>query len=101
MRSSKHDTVAERVELYVAGLELANGFSELTDAVEQRRRFEAERQRIREMGREPGPMPEKFLAELARVPKAAGMALGLDRLLMLFLDGATIDDVLAFGPDDL
>jgi len=95
------NTVAERVELYVAGLELANGFSELTDVEEQRRRFDIERGMIRAVGRDPGVVPEKFLDDLPRIAKAAGIAMGLDRLLMLFFNVPTIDDVLAFGPDDL
>ena len=93
--------VAERFELYVAGLELANGFSELTDPAEQRRRFLADQKAIRCQGREPGPMPEKFLDDLAAMPEAAGIALGLDRLAMLFADAVTIDQVVAFPPDQL
>ncbi|MEW6501454.1 MAG: EF-P lysine aminoacylase EpmA [Thermodesulfobacteriota bacterium] len=94
-------TVAERFELYLAGIELANGFSELIDPAEQRRRFEAEQGAIRSQGRNPGPMPEKFLDELAAMPEAAGIALGLDRLVMLLADAATIDEVVAFPPERL
>lgn len=93
--------VAERFELYINGLELANGFSELTNVAEQRQRFEQERVKIRKQGREPGPMPERFLAALKNMPKSAGIALGVDRLLMLFLDTARIDDVVAFVPEEL
>jgi len=94
-------TVAERFELYVAGLELANGFSELVDPVEQRARFLAEREVIRWQGREPGPMPEVFLAGLELMPPAAGIALGVDRLVMLFVGADNIDQVVAFTPEGL
>jgi lysyl-tRNA synthetase class 2 len=93
--------VAERFELYIDGLELANAFSELTDAEEQRRRFEEDEELRRTAGKTPYPLPEKFLAELATMPEAAGIALGLDRLIMLITETEKIDDVVAFGPDDL
>lgn len=98
---SRRPQVAQRVELYLAGLELANGFTELADPHEQRRRFEAEQAAIRAAGRDPGPMPERFLADLARMPPAAGMALGLDRLLMLLTGAESIDEVVAFTPEEL
>ncbi len=85
---------AERFELYVCGVELANGFGELTDAAEQRRRFEAamaERQRI--YG-EAYPIDEEFLAALAAMPPACGVALGFDRLVMLASGAQRIEDVL-------
>lgn len=94
-------TVAERFELYVAGLELANGFSELVDPVEQRTRFLAEQEAIRLQGRDPGPIPEPFLTELAEMPQAAGIALGVDRLVMLFAGTERIDQVVAFMPEGL
>ncbi|MFA7383691.1 MAG: EF-P lysine aminoacylase EpmA [Desulfurivibrionaceae bacterium] len=94
-------TVAERFELYVAGLELANGFSELVDSAEQRVRFLAEQEGIRLQGREPGPMPEVFLAGLETMPSAAGIALGVDRLVMLFAGADHIDQVVAFMPEGL
>ncbi len=93
--------VAERFELYLAGVELANGFSELTDPAEQRRRFVADQEAIRSQGRDPGPLPEKFLDELTAMPEAAGMALGIDRLVMLFADATAIDQVVAFTPEQL
>ena len=72
--------VAERFELYIDGLELANAFSELTDPVEQRRRFVADEEQRRAAGKAPYPLPEMFLRELAAMPDAAGIALGFDRL---------------------
>ncbi len=93
--------LAERFELYVAGVELCNGFSELTDPAEQRRRFEAELAARRAAGRTVYPMPEPFLAALAKMPPASGNALGLDRLLMLLADAPRIDEVVAFTPEEL
>ncbi|MBC7260713.1 MAG: EF-P lysine aminoacylase GenX [Chloroflexi bacterium] len=94
-------SVAERFELYIAGLELANGFSELTDAAEQRARFLHEEAYRRALGKRPYPLPEKFLSELEEMPPSAGIALGVDRLVMLFVDAATIDEVVAFTPEEL
>jgi lysyl-tRNA synthetase class 2 len=93
--------VAERFELYIDGLELANAFSELTDPDEQRSRFESDEGLRRKAGKTPYPLPEKFLKELTTMPEAAGIALGLDRLIMLLTDAETIDEVVAFSPDDL
>ena len=92
---------AERFELYIAGLELCNGFSELTDPAEQRRRFEIELADRRKLGKPQTPLPEKFLKVLSDMPEAAGNALGIDRLVMLFADRDRIDDVVAFTPEDL
>ncbi len=93
--------VAERFELYVGGVELANGFSELADPVEQRHRFDCERQRIAALGRKPAAMPESFLAALPDMGPAAGIALGVDRLLMLLLGAQSIDQVVPFTPESL
>ncbi|MCK5340422.1 MAG: EF-P lysine aminoacylase GenX [Desulfobulbaceae bacterium] len=93
--------VAERFEIYISGMELANGFSELTDADEQRSRFAREREKISALGRDPGPMPEKFLDALAAMPEASGIALGVDRLAMLFSGAKKIDDVVSFTPEAL
>ena len=87
---------AERFELYAGGLELANAFSELTDPDEQRKRFESE-QRLRAVLERPlYPIDEELLAALSRMPPSAGIALGVDRLVMLFSDAATIQEVVAF-----
>ncbi len=93
--------VAERFEIYVGGIELANGFSELNDAHEQRLRFEKELAQRASMGKRVSPMPEKFLKDLSNMPEAAGIALGLDRLVMIFGDARTIDEAVAFTPEQL
>jgi lysyl-tRNA synthetase class 2 len=85
---------AERFELYVAGVELANAFGELTDPVEQRRRFEAEMADKERIYGERYPIDEDFLAALARMPPASGCALGLDRLVMLATGAECIEDVI-------
>jgi lysyl-tRNA synthetase class 2 len=87
---------AERFELYAGGREIANGFSELTDAAEQRRRLVAEQGVRRTLGRPVYPLDEGFLADLARMPPAGGVAVGLDRVLMLLLGARSIDEVLLF-----
>jgi lysyl-tRNA synthetase class 2 len=94
-------TVAERFELYIGGLELANGFSELTDAREQRQRFEeaSEARAAKNWARY--SMPEKFLQALQTMPEAAGIALGIDRLAMILANTTKIDDVVAFPPETL
>jgi lysyl-tRNA synthetase class 2 len=94
-------SVAERCELYVAGLELCNGFSELNDPAEQRRRFGEEQQSMKAAGKRVYALPEKFLDALERLPPCAGNALGMDRLVMLFCDAGSIDDVVAFTTEDL
>ncbi len=82
--------VAERFELYAGGLELANGFTELTDAAEQRRR----------LGHRVYPLDERFLEALGRMPDAGGVAVGFDRLLMLLVGAETVEDVLLFPAHD-
>jgi elongation factor P--(R)-beta-lysine ligase len=88
--------VAERTELYARGLELANGFSELTDAGEQRARLLEEQEFRRNTGRTVYPLDERFLDAVGRMPPSAGIAVGLDRILMLMLGVASISDVLLF-----
>ncbi len=93
--------VAERFELYIGGMEIANGFSELTDAREQRQRFEEALEAQSARHRVRYAMPEPFLASLESLPPCAGIALGLDRMIMILADTATIDDVIAFPPETL
>lgn len=86
----------ERFELYIGGLELANAFGELTDPVEQRRRFEADQAERLRRGRPVYPIDEAFMAALeAGMPESAGVALGFDRLVMLCLGAETIGEVQA------
>jgi len=85
---------AERFEVYACGVELANGFGELTDPEEQRRRFEAEMDEKARIYGERYPLDEEFLAALAFMPPASGIALGFDRLVMLATAAPRIDDVL-------
>jgi lysyl-tRNA synthetase class 2 len=84
--------VCERVELYIAGLELANGFSELLDPEEQRARFEAENRKRHSLGMKILPAPAEFLSALERCPPSAGMALGIDRLVMLLTGASGISE---------
>jgi lysyl-tRNA synthetase class 2 len=93
--------LAERFELYIAGLELCNGFSELTDPTEQKRRFKDEMAYRRTDGASLYPMPEPFLKALEFMPESTGNALGVDRLVMLMADAPQIDDVVAFSPEEL
>jgi lysyl-tRNA synthetase class 2 len=87
--------VAERVELYIAGVEIANGFGELTDAAEQRRRFTADMDLKERLYGTRYPIDEQFLAALEYgIPDSAGMALGFDRLVMLLAGADHIEDVL-------
>ncbi len=86
--------LAERFELYACGVELANGFGELTDPVEQRRRFEAEMAEKSRIYGETYPLDEELLRALALMPAACGIALGFDRLVMLATGAPRIDDVI-------
>ncbi|MET0219212.1 MAG: amino acid--tRNA ligase-related protein, partial [Tardiphaga sp.] len=92
--------VAERFEIYACGVELANGFGELTDAAEQRRRFtEAMDEKQRRYG-ERYPLDEEFLVAVAQMPPASGVALGFDRLVMLASGATRIDQVVWTPPAD-
>ncbi len=94
-RVCAHDRrVAERFELYACGVELANGFGELTDPAEQRRRFEAEMDVKQRIYGERYPIDEELLEALALMPPASGVAMGLDRLIMLATGATRIDQVL-------
>lgn len=90
--------VAERFELYYGGVELANGFHELTDANEQRKRFEADGLKRKQSGQDQVPIDENLLQALKNgMPECAGVALGVDRLLMLITGEDRIDGVLGFS----
>jgi len=95
------EDVAERFELYIGGLELANAFSELVDADEQKTRFLQEQELRATAGKTVYPLPEPFLEDLAGVPPSAGIAFGIDRLVMLLLKAEAIDEVVAFTPEEL
>ena len=95
----RHDNppVAERFELYLNGIELANGFSELTDATEQRHRFEKENIQREQSGQQKIKLDDHFLAAIeAGLPECAGVAVGVDRLVMLATQASTIEEVIAF-----
>lgn len=92
--------LAERVELYAGGHELGNGFSELTDAAEQRRRLLGEQAFRRAHGRPVFELDERFLAALPLMPPSSGIAIGVDRVLMLALGATRIEDVLLFPARD-
>ena len=92
--SPRDPRVAERFELYCCGVELANGFGELTDAGEQRRRFVIEMDEKERVYGERYPLDEDFLAALAIMPQASGIALGFDRLVMLATGAHKIEDVI-------
>ena len=93
-RKQSDPRVAERFELYVCGVELANAFGELTDPAEQRLRFEAEMTEKARVYGERYPVDEDFLAALAHMPPASGIALGFDRLVMLSVGAQRIEQVL-------
>jgi lysyl-tRNA synthetase class 2 len=94
-RPTAHDPrVAERFELYVCGVEIANAFGELTDPAEQRRRFESEMAEKERVHGERYPLDEDFLAALGHMPPASGIALGFDRLVMLATGAQRIEQVL-------
>jgi lysyl-tRNA synthetase class 2 len=92
--------VAERFELYGGGMELANGFSELTDGEEQRRRLVEEQALRTELGKPVYPLDERFLDAVGRMPPSGGVAVGLDRVLMAILGQRSISEVLLFPAHD-
>jgi len=94
-------SVAERAEVFIGGLELTNAFSELTDRTEQAKRFREEIRQIRLQTGAKRTVPRKFLNSLARIPECGGIALGVDRLVMLFCDAASIDEVMPFTVDNI
>lgn len=99
-KSPANPKIAERFELYIKGIELANGFSELTDEQEQRNRFEEEIAAISAKFGNTVIMPERFLHDLGKIEEAAGIALGVDRLFMLALNCHSITSAVTFSPED-
>jgi len=97
LRKTASYQVAERFEVYYHGTELANGFHELTDAMEQKKRFEQEQEKRVAQGLSPMPLDAHFLAALEQgLPDCAGVALGVDRLIMLALGVSDIQEVITF-----
>ena len=92
---------AERFEIYAGGLELANAFSELTDPVEQRRRLEEERELRGRKGKDQPPVDEDFIAAVAEMPPSTGIALGVDRLVMLIAGAGSIEDIMLFPASEI
>jgi lysyl-tRNA synthetase class 2 len=91
--------VAERFELYIGGKEIANACSELIDMDEHHMRFNKVQEYRRSIGKSVYPIPQRFLQDNIAVPESAGIALGVDRLAMIFCDSPIIDNVVAFTPE--
>ncbi len=100
-RAAKNPRYAERFELYINGIEVANAFSELTDAGEQRRRFEDEAKIRSVLGKTVFPVDAELLEALKHIPKAAGIALGVDRLIMLLLGAKSVEEITLFPTSEL
>jgi elongation factor P--(R)-beta-lysine ligase len=100
-RKPEDPNLAERFELYVAGVELCNGFGELVDPVEQRARLVHDQETRRARGQPAYPIDERFLEALERVPPSGGNAMGLDRLVALACGTTRIADVMAFTADEV
>jgi lysyl-tRNA synthetase class 2 len=96
---NRQTQTAERAEVFIAGLEIANAYSELTDPDEQERRFKSEMNEMIKAGK-PSVWPGKFMEAIKSMPECSGIALGVDRLVMLLTDSAEINEVIAF-PSDL
>lgn len=92
---------AERFEVYIGGLELGNAFSELVDSDEQRRRLVEERKLRKKLGKEVYDIDEDFLRALKKMPSSGGIAMGIDRIAMLFTDAKSIEEVLFFSSKDI
>ena len=100
-KKNEDPSIAERFELYLGGVELANGFSELTDVHEQTCRFEKEIDIINNVHGGRAAMPHRFLSDLRHLGAAAGIALGLDRIFMLISGAETINDAVSFSENDI
>jgi lysyl-tRNA synthetase class 2 len=101
-RDPKDSRVARRFELYMAGVEIANAFEELTDPVEQRTRFEEDLRRRASQGKPLYPIDEKLLEALLKIPTpTSGVAVGLDRLVMLLAGAGSVEEVIGFVEEEL
>lgn len=100
-RAAENRRYAERFELYINGVEVANAFSELADAAEQRKRFEEEADLRRTLGKTVFPIDEELLRALPGMGRAGGIALGVDRLIMLLLGAEKLEDVVLFPTSEL
>jgi lysyl-tRNA synthetase class 2 len=92
---------AQRFELFAGGIELCNCFTELTNSKEQKKRFRETLEKRKKSGKYLPELPEKFLDEMNFMPESSGNALGLDRLIMLFLEKENVDEILSFKPENL
>jgi elongation factor P--(R)-beta-lysine ligase len=95
-----HPEIAERAEVFIGGLEIANAYSELREAAEQAQRFKQEMELLHLAGK-PATWPQKFLEAVKELPECGGIALGVDRLVMLLCNARSIDEVVAFPADFL
>ena len=100
-KAAENPRYAERFELYINGIEVANAFSELTNAAEQRRRFVEEAVLRQAQGKSVYPIDEEFLAALPAIGRAGGIALGVDRLVMLLLQAERLEDVMLWPTSEL
>ncbi|MBD3281387.1 EF-P lysine aminoacylase GenX, partial [Candidatus Uhrbacteria bacterium] len=99
-RSEDDNRFADRVEFYAGGLELANGFAELSDPLEQRKRFEKEQELRRRLGKDVWDIDEELLSALPKMGNAAGIAFGVDRLVMLICGAKSINEVIPFSASE-
>ncbi len=100
-KAAENPRYAERFELYIKGVEIANAFSELTDIGEQQRRFAEEAELRKVLGKKVFPSDDELLSALSHIGKAGGIALGVDRLIMILLETEKIEDVLLFPTSEL
>jgi lysyl-tRNA synthetase class 2 len=93
--------IAERFELYICGIELANGYTELTNIKEMKKRFDIENKKRNSIGKKQYYIPEELFMRIEKLPDCAGIALGIDRLIMLFSNNSEIDQVVTLLPEEI